>query len=306
MPPRILASADIGSNTVHMLVAEVENGQISRIGDTNEWISLGEIVGLQKKVPQSLTDRLIKTLDSFRRTAASQGAEGLYVFGTEAVRKASNQKQVLSAIQLATGVKVEIITGEREAELGLRGAWLDCYGTGPFVMTEVGGGSAQIAQCSVDSKGIPSIQKDVSLPLGTGTLIAELALGAPCSDDSYKKLVKTIEKALGAVDLSAKRVVACGGVVRGIWRALHPDGDREIAIEELDYLIWTARRLALDVIVDRFQVKPKRAATLLPGATVYRTVLEKAGQERMTVSRFGVREGAILEMAEGLIKPSRV
>lgn len=307
--PRILASADIGSNTVHLLVAEVENGHMSRIGDTNEWISLGEIVGRQGKVPAALADRLIRILGDFKKIAVGQGAQAIYVFGTEAIRKASNQKQVLEAIRVATGIKVDIITGQREAELGLRGAWLDCAADGPFVLCEVGGGSAQVAQC-VESEGLPFIEREQSLPIGTGTLIAQLGLEGPCSDEQFRELSNRVREALLDTPASSegegRRVIACGGVARGLWRALHPDGERVLAAEELDYLIWVTRQLTLDVIVDRFQVKPKRAATLLPGAVVYRFLLAQTGQGQLTVSRFGVREGAILMMSEGKITPTKL
>lgn len=305
--PRILASADIGSNTVHLLVAEVDGDLMSRISDTNEWISLGEVVGRQKKIPPALADRLIKTLDTFRKHAASTGAEGIYVFGTEAIRNASNQEQVLKAIRMATGIKVEIITGRREAELGLRGAWLDGQGHGSFLLTEVGGGSAQVASCSVNNKGKPTIGKESSLPIGTGTLIAKLGLDGPCTDHQYQELMSTIDRALDELDLTpGRRLLACGGVARGVWKSLHPDGERVVNRAELEYLVWAARRLAPDVLVDRFSVKPKRAATLLPGAAVYHAVMRRSEVEEMTVSRFGVREGAILEMSDGHIEPSRV
>ncbi len=300
--PRVLASADIGSNTVHLLVAEVDGDQVSRLGDTNEWISLGEIVGREGKIPDALADRLIKTLDAFRRQAAAQGAEAIYVFGTEALRRASNQERVLKAIRVATGIKVEIISGPQEAELGLRGAWLDCEGPAPFVMVEVGGGSAQVALCSLDPQGQPKIEHESSLPIGTGTLLAHHDLSAPVSDAAFSALEDEIAAKLDALPITeAVRMIACGGVARGLWRALHPDGHRELAAEELDYLIWSTRRLAQDIIGDRFMVKPKRAATLLPGATVYRTIMRRGGFESFTISRFGVREGAILGMAKGTI-----
>lgn len=302
MPPRILASADIGSNTVHLLVAEVDGDQVSRIGDTNEWISLGEIVGREGKIPDALADRLIKTLDTFRKQATVQGAEAIYVFGTEALRKASNQERVLKAVRVATGIKVEIITGQQEAELGLRGAWLDCEGAGPFVMVEVGGGSAQVALCSIGKSGQPKIEHEVSLPIGTGTLLAHHDLTAPVDDVVYSRLQTEIEARFAELpSVDAVRMIACGGVARGLWRALHPDGEREMAAAELDYLIWSARRLPQDIIGDRFSVKPKRAATLLPGATVYRTLMRRYGFNEFTISRFGVREGAILGMAKGTI-----
>jgi exopolyphosphatase / guanosine-5'-triphosphate,3'-diphosphate pyrophosphatase len=97
------------------------------------------------------------------------------------------------------------------------------------------------------------------------------------------------------------RGVASGGVARGLWRAIHPDGEKRLFKEELDYIIWAATRLPVDRIVARFTVKQKRAQTLLPGALVYRALMEHFGLAEIAISEFGVREGAILEMARGKI-----
>ena len=58
----------------------------------------------------------------------------------------------------------------------------------------------------------------------------------------------------------------------------------------------------MDATIARFDVKPKRAGTLLPGALVYLALMQKFQLAEVMVSEFGVREGAILEMARGNIK----
>jgi len=93
-----------------------------------------------------------------------------------------------------------------------------------------------------------------------------------------------------------------GGVARGLWRALHPDGEKRLALAEIEYLIWATERLSTERIIERFNVKPKRAGTLLPGALVYLALMRKFGVAELAISEFGVREGAILNMAKGLIK----
>lgn len=78
---------------------------------------------------------------------------------------------------------------------------------------------------------------------------------------------------------------------------MHPDGNRMLHIEELQYLIWDASRLDVQTIAARYGVKAKRAGTLLPGALIYEAFLTRFGIEEFEVSQFGVREGAILELA---------
>lgn len=296
---KVMAAVDIGSNTVHLLVAETDNGSVRRLCDQNEWLNLGEIVARSGEVPLPLQDQLIDTLSGYRLLAKQEKAEKFYVFGTEAMRRATNAKKVLKRIKAEVGVEVDLVTGQREAELSVAGVLVDSDEADEMILAEVGGGSAQVAfvkdQALVD---------DASLPLGTGTLSAKLGLTFPCPEKKVKQLTEHICKELahGAPHPVVGRVVASGGVARGVWRALHPDGEREIAMEELNYLAWSTPRLTLSQIETRFGVKPRRAATLLPGAIVFREVLKRYGQEKLLVSRFGVREGAVLELANGRIK----
>jgi exopolyphosphatase/guanosine-5'-triphosphate,3'-diphosphate pyrophosphatase len=296
---KVLAAVDIGSNTVHLLVAGTEDGSVQRLCDENEWLNLGEIVAERGDIPLPVQDRLIDTLNAYRALAKQHRAGRWYIFGTEAMRRATNSKRVLKRVKAEVGADVELVTGQREAELGVAGVLVDSDEADEMIVAEVGGGSAQVAfvrdQALVD---------DASLPIGTGTLSAKFHLNLPCLPQTVDAVTQHIREKLatGTPHPTVKRVIASGGVARGLWRALHPDGERELAMEELDYLIWTTQRLSRAQIELRFQVKPRRAATLLTGALIFREVLKRYKQPSMLVSRFGVREGAVLEMARGRIK----
>jgi exopolyphosphatase/guanosine-5'-triphosphate,3'-diphosphate pyrophosphatase len=84
---------------------------------------------------------------------------------------------------------------------------------------------------------------------------------------------------------------------------MHPDGQRELHWRELDHLVWDTSRLTTSLISQRYQVKPKRAETLLPGAVLFRSLMERLSVTTMEVSAYGVREGAIAEMLEGRLTP---
>ncbi|MFX4370064.1 hypothetical protein ABTA37_20245, partial [Acinetobacter baumannii] len=77
--------------------------------------------------------------------------------------------------------------------------------------------------------------------------------------------------------------VASGGVIRGIWRALHPDGETVVHAAELEYLEWVSSRVSVNRLSRRFSVKTKRAGTLLPGAIVYRELMARFNLEELHV-----------------------
>ncbi len=295
---RIFAAADIGSNTAHLLVAATDGELVMRIDNFNEWIPLGETVARVREIPKEQIQQLTTAVKEFKRVAGEKKAESLYIFATEAMRAAKNHDAVLKRIMAETGVKVDIIPPKREAELSLRGVMLDTRNYQCDLLIEVGGGSAQIGGIQRSK-----LVDEESLPLGTGRVIAESDLRSPCPEYAMTAAEGYIEHTLdrGRIEFKAKRAVASGGVARGLWRALHPDSEKVLSIEELDYIVWSASRLPPDRIVARFGVKPKRAMTLLPGALVYRAVMRKFGIREIVVSEFGIREGAVLEMAAGRI-----
>src|SRR5690349_1388194 len=252
---RILAAADIGSNTAHLLVAATDGDIVMRIDNLNEWIQLGEIVARQGEIPKEQTEQLVGALKEFRKVAAAKGAGAIYVFATEAMRVAKNHSSVLKRIKTETGIEVEIIPPQREADFGFLGVRLDTREVEPDLMFEVGGGSAQLAL--VTSK---EICEEYSLPLGTGKIIAEAGLQNPCPTDAKKQARDYIHEALESCEIRPMpnmTAIASGGVARGLWRALHPDGDKKLAREEIDYLIWATERLSVERIIERFNVKPK-------------------------------------------------
>jgi len=294
--PTVLAAADIGSNTVHLLVANIGLTGLQRLSNDSEWLSLGQVVSHTGEIPKEIVGRLVSTLTEFKAKAKSLDAGGLYVFATEAVRKAKNHKEVLRFVRKETGLEVDVITPRREAELGLKGALLDCPKQGKFLFAETGGGSVQVAICD----GL-EILEETSMPIGTGVLIDQ-AEGATKSVEAMKE---TIEKAISEIpnNESVAQILASGGVARGLWRALHPDGDPIIHQEELEFLRWSTSRLNQKTISNRYRVKGKRAVTLLPGSLIYLALMRKFQTSELTVSQFGVREGAILELSQGKIVP---
>jgi len=87
---RVLATADIGSNTAHLLVADVTGDRMKRLANLSEWLSLGEVVSRLGRIPKPLEDQLVTSLAGFKRAATQLKAERLYVFATEAMRQAEN------------------------------------------------------------------------------------------------------------------------------------------------------------------------------------------------------------------------
>jgi exopolyphosphatase/guanosine-5'-triphosphate,3'-diphosphate pyrophosphatase len=296
---KVLACADIGSNTVHLLVAKTDGVTVDRIDNRSEWLGLGESIARNKKISNTEINQLIDVLGGFRQCSKDFQADALYLFATEAVRAATNNVELIKRIQADGRMKVHVIPPEIEAAYSLMGASIDTGSIPEMTFVELGGGSAQIAEVSKNH-----IRKEVSLPLGTGRVTAFANLTNPCPPDRVEAATQYVRDHLRNMPPMEwkKMAVASGGVARGLWRALHPDGERWLALEEIRYLLWASSRLTVETAAARFSCKPKRAATLLPGALVFHEVMKAARIESILVSEFGIREGAILAMYAGEVE----
>ncbi len=261
----------------------------------SEWLSLGEIVSLNGIIPPADAIKLLETLRRYKRVSEEAGAEQLYVFATEAVRVAKNHDEILTTIRKTLGIRVDLISGQREAELSLFGVTLDTPVEGSLLMVEVGGGSAQVALCNGNT-----ILDERSLPIGTGRLIGQFNLKQPVADADIIAMRRHIHGFWHQCPQPTEKtsMIASGGVARGIIRALHPDGHRTVQLFELDYLVRAITEVDVETIAKRFRVKIKRAGSLLPGAIVFQEMLRHYQQESFTVSEYGVREGAVLQLAK--------
>lgn len=289
---RVVAAADIGSNTAHLLIATVTSAGLKRVVNESDWLSLGEAVAREGKISADRREQLIDVFRKFRKLVDAYGVEQSYVFATEAVRRAENHKEVLSEIKKKTGFVVDVVSPRREAELSSFAIRLDTPTTGTTLLLEVGGGSVQLGTCVNGT-----LTEETGLPLGTGTLTARAGLAQPAGQDAVQRAKELIEAECRAIKPRPHdRIVSCGGVARGLWRALHPDGEPVLRRPELDYLVWSTAQLDPKAIAARFGVKLKRASTLLPGALVLTHLMDRYGTDELIVSEYGVREGAILEM----------
>lgn len=292
---RLFAAADIGSNTAHLLVAASDGEIVMRVDNVNEWIGLGEVVARRGEIPKDVADQLVLAMQEFKRVTESKKVRKLYVFATEAMRAARNHAEVLKRIQKETGVKVDIISPERETELSFLGVQLDTRHYGGDLLFEVGGGSAQVADLSGGVLG-----EKCSLKIGTGRVLAESNLTNPGSDVALRVARKYVRSELAKCSVTRRGATAIvsGGVGRGLWRALHPDGEKVLRLFELEYLFNSVKDLPTDRISSRFSVKQKRSGTLLVGSLIYLELMKHFGVEHLVMSEFGVREGAVLELAK--------
>jgi exopolyphosphatase/guanosine-5'-triphosphate,3'-diphosphate pyrophosphatase len=139
-----IAIIDLGTNTFHLLIADVKESGYRIIYRDRLAVKIG-MGGINRGViTESGLRRAMLALQSFRNTMDKMHTDKVYAFGTSALRNAKNSHEVVEKIKLVTGIEVNVISGDREAELIYFGvnAAVD-LGDEPSLIIDIGGGSVE-------------------------------------------------------------------------------------------------------------------------------------------------------------------
>lgn len=145
-----LASIDIGTNSVLLLVAEKQNKELRVIHEIQELPRLGEGVDKDRRLGAESQKRVINVLKSYKAYLTRHYPDIVahtIVTATSAVRDASNRSSFISSVYSETGWNIRVLSGDEEAETTYRGALsvLDISTNENYVVLDIGGGSTEIA-----------------------------------------------------------------------------------------------------------------------------------------------------------------
>ncbi len=138
------ATIDIGTNSVLLLVAERTASGFEPVVERAEITRLGRGVDRSGVLAEEAMNDTLAVLRSFAEEARSAGASEIACTATSAARDARNGADFMARAQQAAGVKVEIITGDLEAELSYLAAAREVGTSIPLVVLDIGGGSTEV------------------------------------------------------------------------------------------------------------------------------------------------------------------
>ncbi|MDO9390766.1 MAG: hypothetical protein Q7U71_03220 [bacterium] len=299
-----IAAIDIGSNAIRMAVAEVSAaGLLQNLKHYREPVRLGTDVFTTGRVGRETIEATLAALKKYQVIINSQAAQPVRAVATEAMRRASNCVEVLKTIETETGLKVEIISPQTEAELVLNALSQKIDLTGRNALhLELGGGSlelntvidgALVSSQSFELGAIRLLQNvkttDKDQALSDTTKLAGPAL--VCLDEARKQHQMDILIGTGgSLELLADLAVQITG--SGKKNLLHR-GSLERIVDSLIPLDLKQR-------MDRFNLKPDRADVALPAALLILVLLGNIKLDEIQVPRVGLKEGLLMAIAQSL------
>jgi len=303
-----VATIDIGTNTVLLLVAERgPDGVLCAVEERATITRLGEGVDRTKQLAPAAVERTRACLDDYARVVRSAGADRVAVVGTSAMRDAGGGEAVREGVRAALGVEARVISGEEEARLTFRGAisGLPSNGPGAVAVFDIGGGSTEVViGVTADP---PTLTFAESFDVGSVRLTERHSRHDPPTRAERDEITRTAREAFARVPAlpDGRAPVGIAGTVTtlaAVSMALVPyDGARvhghvlplatlRDVVEKLAALDGAARRQVPGM-------EPKRADVIVAGGWIALALLDHWGAPAIRVSDRGVRWGLAEELA---------
>ena len=149
-----VAAIDCGTNSIRLLIADIDGGNFREVVRDMEIVRLGQGVDQTGQFHPDAIIRTLAAVDKFAAEIAKRGVEKIRFCATSATRDATNRHLFVDGVRERLGIEVEVISGDEEAALSFAGAIQDLDPReGPFLVVDIGGGSTEfvIGTTSVES-----------------------------------------------------------------------------------------------------------------------------------------------------------
>lgn len=303
-----VATIDIGTNTVLLLVAEKQaDGTLAPVEEHATITRLGQGVDQTRTLAPEAIARTNECLDRYAEIVRRLAAERVAVVGTSAMRDAGGGDEVRAHVTARFGVEARTISGDEEARLTFRGALSGIAEerTGRSVCVfDIGGGSTEVVQ---GDRAAGSIGYAHSFDVGSVRLTERHVRTDPPSDAELAAVRETARAAFAAVPhlaLDAPPVGIAGTMttLAAVSMAMDRyDAARvhgaSLSIDDLRAVIDRLARTPLERRRTIAGLEPKRADVIVAGGLVALAFLEHVRAASVTISDRGVRWGLAEELA---------
>jgi len=300
-----LAALDLGSNSFHALIADIDRGgRLSVVDKVKRMPRLGEGIFRTGTISDVARRNALRAIDELLPVLERHRPDAVHAVATSAVREARNGREFIDEVRSQFGLDVRIISGDEEARLSYAGARARLGdGLGRATLFDLGGGSLEAIWGDGDD-----VVCTASAPLGVLRAVVERPLSDPPSAREVRSLGQWAGREVSAflgpyLGVDFGQVVLCAGTaraVRAVARALAlipaegPQSSR-IGRDTLRELIERLAPLSLAARRRTPALDPGRVDLVVHGAVMLDAILAATGSDDALVCRAALREGLILE-----------
>ncbi len=297
------AAIDIGSNTIHIVVARCAPTTLDILADEVELVRIGESVTATGTISPEKLDAALTTLRTYKKLAEQHSASPIFVVATEAIRQAKNSGDFIEAIRRELGLEVHLIEGTVEATLTFLGATYERiqqpHASTQIGVVDLGGGSTELITAKHER-----ITWRTSVPVGSGWLHDRYLPSDPPTHDEVSvacTFLTTYFAGMHIKRLPASLIIT-GGSANSLVRLAHKafrldETQMHLKHEDIVRCEGLLHAFPAEEIAQRYQQDTGRVRILSAGALIIRAIMERFHLDTVWVSPHGIREGVLLAYA---------
>ncbi|MCY1517329.1 Exopolyphosphatase 2 [compost metagenome] len=280
------AAIDVGSNAVRLLIADIQQGEKGYSFKKNTLVRVPLRLGDDAFLAQQISPRkamdLVKTMSAFKNLMDVYQVSAYLACATSAMREARNGAAVLQSIKEQAGIDLEIIAGQREADLIYANHIEERLDKGKsYLYIDVGGGSTELS-IFVNKELVAS----KSFNLGTIRILDN-------QDEvgTWKEMQLWLKNhTKGLKNLAG---IGTGGNINKLFRMSGEKEDAPMSLRTLSKLYQELNNLSLKERIINMKLNPDRADVIIPACEIYLTVMKWARVKQIYVPKVGLVDGMI-------------
>lgn len=277
---------DIGSNAIRLLISTVEEYpdqvEYKKTAFLRVPIRLGEDVFTRGEISAQKRERMCEAMEGFAHIMKAYGVQDYRAYATSAMREAKNGKEITEYIRQKSGIGIEIISGELEADTIYANGLADMLAADKtYLYVDVGGGSTEVIVYSDRAK-----TEARSFSLGTVRMLSDAV-----DKDEMKKFKKWLAGIGKRYRPSA--LIGSGGNINKVQKLLNKKDRENISRPELDMLYRYVKSFNFAERVHTMRLATYRADVIVPAMKIFLTVCTQCNVDEIIVPKMGLSDGII-------------
>lgn len=298
-PPEIVAAVDLGSNSFHMIVCSLTNGNLQTLDRLKEMVRLASGLDERNYLDTQTQERALECLERFGQRIRNFPQESVRVVGTSTLRMAKNSQQFLDKAEKALNHPIHIISGIEEARLIYQGVAHSLGSNANLrLVMDIGGGSTEYIIGSGDT---PRVKE--STPMGCVLVSNAFFKDGKLSKSAFTQATLFAEQQLEPIQKQFQRknwdeAIGASGSLRAIDKVLKAKNwsNNGITREGLEQLVDHLNQCTHINELNLPELDPERLPVFPGGVAIVYATFKSLGIEQMTVSDGALREGLIQDL----------
>ena len=286
---RIGAAVDIGSNSIHLLVASLGRSRLRTLVDESVQLGFGPIVDREGRLTDEARATGVEVVRGYVEQARGLGADRITLVATEPLRRAADRSLFVSDVLRATGVPLHVLSHEAEAELTLLGVTAGRHPSAPLLVLDIGGGSTELIVAAPDQDPVVG-----ALPTGSSRLASMFVEHDPPAWSEIGALrSEAIRLFVDMPHARPARGIVAGGTGTNTNRLLGRIRLGSLDRTLLERAMSTIATHPASELAASSGLSERRVRQLAAGIALVEATISRYGLPRMATSDASLREGAI-------------